>query len=117
MTRQTTVYSHIPEYAELTGETLVSLQDACQQFPIKISRPCIERYWRHGQRGVLLRTCFLAGRRYTSVEEIERFIKATQRTGNDHAAIPVASLPKRDINAARRKYNLPAAGRNGQPAE
>ena len=112
-----TIHSTIREYPELQDETLVSLAEACNRFPVPVSRPTVERLWRHGQRGVVLETIFLIGRRYTSLEAIRRYVERTQRTGNDHAAIPVASLPKRNIDAARRKYNLPVAGRNGQPAE
>ncbi len=104
----------IKEYIELADETLVSLADACNRFPVPVSRPTIERLWRRGQRGVLLRTIFLVGRRYTSLEEIRRFCEAIQNTGDDlPEATPVSTMPKRDLEAGRKKHNLPKAGRNG----
>ena len=112
-----TVYAHIPEYPEFMDETLISLQDACKKFPVPISRPGIERYWRHGQRGILLKTCFLVNKRYTSLEEIRRFVCAIQRKGNTPAALTKPSISKTAMKSAREKFNLPPSGKNGQPAE
>ena len=107
----------IYEYPALLDETLVSLAEACKCFPVPISRPSVERLWRRGQRGVVLRTVFLVGRRYTSIEEIKRFVIATQRVGGEVTATPPSSMSKRDLDAARQKYNLPLAGRNGAASE
>ena len=101
------------EYPELLDETLVSLNEACKCFPVSVSRPSIERLWRRGQRGIVLKTVFLVGRRYTSTEEIKRFLVATQRTGDGTPAVPTPSISNRDIVAARKKHNLPTAGKNG----
>lgn len=101
------------EYPELIDETLVSLSEACKHFPVPVSRPSVERLWRRGQRGVVLRTIFLVGRRYTSIEEIRRFIIASQRTGDAVPAEPTPTMTKKEIDEARKKYKLPPAGRNG----
>lgn len=106
-------YSTIREYPELASETLVPLSKLSEHFPVPISRPSIERLWRRGRLGVRLETIFLNGRRYSSVEAIARYIEQTQRTGDEVPAAPVHAMPKRDLEAARQKYNLPPAGRNG----
>lgn len=113
--RQDTTTVNIREYSELADETLVSLGEACKRFPIPVSRPTVERLWRYGQRGVRLETIFLIGRRWTSIEAIRRFIERTQSTGEGNPAEPKPTLPKRDLEAGRKKFNLPEAGRNGQP--
>ena len=107
----------VREYPELANETLIPLAKLSEVFPVPISRPSIERAWRKGRLGVKLETIFLNGRRYSSVQAVSRFIIATQRTGEDISAAPTPIMPKCDIAAARKKYNLPTAGRNGNPAE
>lgn len=112
-----TIHSTIQEFPELQDETLVSLAEACQRFPVPVSRPTLERLWRHGCRGVRLETIFLIGRRYTSVEAIRRYVERTQRTGDELPDAPVnPAMPKRDLEAGRKRFNLPPAGKNGVAA-
>lgn len=61
-------------YPGLAGEELVPLSKACDHFPVSISIATLQRYWRDGIRGNRLATILLGGRRYTSVEEISRWI-------------------------------------------
>jgi hypothetical protein len=68
----------IEENPVLADETLISMQEAGNRFPVKISRSCLERLIRKGTRGVKLETIFIANRRYTSHEAIRRFIERTQ---------------------------------------
>ena len=105
----------IPEYPELLNEMLVALSEAHKYFPkgVSVSRPSIERLWRRGQRGVVLKTVFLVGRRYTSVEELKRFLIATQRVDNDAPSVPMPSMPKHDLDTARQKFRMPSPGKNG----
>ena len=110
------VYS-VKEYPELASETLVPLSKLGEHFPVPISRPSIERLWRKGRLGVRLETIFLNGKRYSSVQAIARFIEQTQRTGDDAPAAPVPTMPKRDLEAGRKKYNLPPAGKDGIAVE
>lgn len=110
---------NIKEYAELIDETLVSLADACKKFPVPMSRASLERFWRYGMRGVRLRTVRIGSRRFTSLEEIRRFIEQTQNSGDE--ATPQRplkpSMTKAELEAARKRFNLPAPGRNGIPAQ
>lgn len=110
-------FSTIREYPELASETLVPLAKLGDYFPVPISRPSIERLWRKGRLGVRLETIFLNGRRYSSVEAIARYIERTQRTSDEVPSVPTPSMPKRDLEAGRKKYNLPLAGKNGVAAE
>ena len=100
------------EYPELIDETLVTLSDASKYFPVPVSRPSIERLWRRGQRGIVLKTIFLVGRRYTSTEEIRRFLVATQRTGDGTPAVPTPSMSNHDLDTARKRFHMPPAGKN-----
>jgi hypothetical protein len=60
---------------ELLDETIVDIAEATQYFPVKISKPSIERYIRQGKRGVRLESILLVNQRFTSVEAIGRFVR------------------------------------------
>ena len=111
------IRSNIKEFPELVNETLVLLSKMGEHYPVKFSRPSAERAWRHGCRGVRLETIYLNGRRYTTVEAIKRYINRTQRTGDDPPAEPTPSMSKKEIDIARQKYRLPAAGKDGIAAD
>jgi hypothetical protein len=66
------------ETAALADETLLTLKEACDHFPVKVSRMQIQRATVGGIRGVQLETIFILGKRYTSVEAIQRFIEKSQ---------------------------------------
>ncbi len=112
-----TSYSAIREFPELASEELVPLSRLGEHFPVPISRPSIERLWRKGRLGVRLETIFLNGKRYSSVQAIARFVEQTQRTGDEAPAAPTPSMSKRDLDAARQKFNMPPAGKNGFAVE
>ena len=60
---------------EILDESLVNLTEACQCFPGRCSRPAVERWIRHGSRGIVLESVLICGKRYTSREAIDRFIR------------------------------------------
>ena len=64
---------------EILDESLVSLTEACHCFPVRCSRPAIERWIRHGSRGIVLESVLVCGKRYTSHEAIDRFIRCQLR--------------------------------------
>lgn len=103
----------IREFPELVDETLVPLSKMSEHYPVEISRPSAERAWRHGCRGVRLETVYLNGKRYTSVEAISRYVTRTQRTGDESSAVLAPSMSNCHIVAARKKHNLPPAGKDG----
>jgi len=107
------INSTIREFPELANETLVPLAKLSEHYPVPISRPSGERAWRKGRLGFRLETIYLNGRRYTSIEAINRFINRTQRTGDEIPAVPTPSMSKSDLAATRKKFNLPPSGKNG----
>ena len=67
---------------EIQTESLLSISDAAKSRP---SRPHVSTLWRwinRGVRGVQLETCLIGGRRFTSVEALERFSVATTSAAN-----------------------------------
>jgi hypothetical protein len=58
----------------LLDESLISLETAAQHFPVKVSKPTLERYLRQGKRGVRLESVLLVNRRFTTKEAVMRFI-------------------------------------------
>ena len=91
---------------KLLDETLVSLTEACKLFPRTVARPTIERWLRKGSRGVKLESVLVAGRRMVSVEAVNRFIRNQLHTEPEKAP-PQRTMPKANLAAASRKYNLP----------
>jgi hypothetical protein len=59
----------------LLDETLVTLEEARKYFPVKVSKPTLERYLRQGKRGVRLESILLVNQRFTTVEAIGRFVR------------------------------------------
>ncbi len=65
------------------------------------------RWWRHGIKGVHLRTLVCGGRRYTTRGALEEFISTLTAAANDEQ--PPARTPRqrqRDIEAAEREVKL-----------
>lgn len=73
-------------------ESLLAPAQACKVFPGGISLPT---YWRYigprGVRGVQLESFVCGGRRWTSIEAIDRFIKAQNQ---DKASPPRKITPE-----------------------
>ena len=99
----------ILDYIELLEESLVSLTEAPKYFPGgRPSRASLERWVRRGVRGVKLQTVIICGRRYTSREGIDRFIRAQLQVEPQSTRLePVKSMSKTELAEATRKYNLP----------
>ena len=92
----------------LLDETLLPLSKACKRFPGKRTRSTLERHARKGVRGVVLETILICGRRYTSEEAIQRFIRNQLRVEADRPAPPKrGTMSRRDIEAASRRFGLP----------
>ena len=64
----------------ILDETLLPISDACKHFPVPCSRQAVERWLRTGSRGIVLESVSICGRRYTSRQAIERFIRNQLRT-------------------------------------
>ena len=79
----------------LLDESLVSLTAACKCFPAKASRASVERWLRRGSRGAVLESILICGKRYTSKEAIDRFIRNQLRTEPDRLAPSLTERTKR----------------------
>lgn len=92
---------------KLLGEKLISLTEACHCFPVRCSRPAIERWVRRGSRGVVLESVLVCGRRMTSREAIDRFIRGQLQTEADRPAPKQGGMSRKELNAKARGYGLP----------
>ena len=93
----------------LLDETLVSLTKACKSFPTgEIARPTIERYIRRGSGNprIVLESVLICGKRWTSKEAIDRFIRNQLHVEADRQE-PKKTMSKRELTEASRKFNLP----------
>jgi len=59
------------------NETLLSPAEAARRAPGQPHLSTIWRWMKRGNRGVVLESVVCAGRRYTSLEAIARFVEAT----------------------------------------
>jgi len=91
----------------LLDESLVSVADACELFPVPCSRQVLERYIRQGSRGVVLESILLCGRRWTSREAIDRFVRNQLHVVPDRPEPRKGHKSKREIADACRKFGLP----------
>ena len=92
---------------ELLDETLVTITEACDRFPIRCSRPSIERWLRIGSRGAVLESVLICGKRYTSVEAINRFVRNQLHVGSDKPITKRKRMAQKDIIDATCRYGLP----------
>ena len=97
----------IMDSPELLGETLVSLTEACKCFPIACSRSALERWIRKGIRGIVLESLFLCGKRFTSKEAIDRFVRNQLQVEPKRAEPKRGNKSKQEIAEASKKYKLP----------
>ena len=94
---------------KILEESLVNLTEATKCFPFKVSRASLERWVRRGSRGVRLETAYVCGKRFTSLEAIDRFIR-DQLLIEPEFARPESkrgTLSKKEITEAKRKHKLP----------
>ncbi|MDR1958499.1 MAG: DUF1580 domain-containing protein [Planctomycetaceae bacterium] len=96
----------IVESPALAGETLVPLKDAGKHFPVPVSKSYLQNAIRKGRGGVRLETIYLAGRRYTSEEAVDRFIARTQYNG-ERKDPPEPVYTEKKLKDLRKRYRLP----------
>jgi hypothetical protein len=61
---------------DISSEALLSLNDAAKSLPGRPHISTLHRWRLRGVRGIRLETALLGGRRFTSVEALERFSAA-----------------------------------------
>ena len=91
----------------ILGETLVTLTEACSCFPLRCARPTLERWIRRGSRGVVLESVLVCGKRVTSKEAIDRFVRNQLQIEPDRATPKQVGMFHKDIVAATRRFGLP----------
>jgi hypothetical protein len=96
-------------------EKLVTLTEASKILPGRPHISSIWRWYRRGIRGVRLETLVVAGRRYTSLESLERFCAATTAAA-DGVAMPARTSRQREkaIAAAEAELAREGIGRRAQ---
>ena len=91
----------------LLEEELISPTDACREFPGGRSRPALERYMRKGICGVILESVLVCGKRYTSREAVNRFIRNQLHTENERPPPRQGSIPPSELEKRSRRLRLP----------
>jgi len=100
----------IMDSVRLLEETLVTLTEATRLFPVKgCSRASVERWVRCGSRGVILESILICGKRYTSKEAINRFIRNQLQIEPERAASESKAgiLSKKEIKERSERLGLP----------
>jgi hypothetical protein len=89
----------------LLDEDLLTLEQAADELPVRCSQSTLQRYLRGN--GNVLETIYIFGRRYTSRQAIDRFLRGQLRVEPDRAPPKQGAKTRRDIEAACKKYGLP----------
>jgi len=62
---------------ELATEPLLTLREAAATIPGSPHVSTLHRWRRRGVRGAKLETCLVGGKRFTSLQAVQRFVRAT----------------------------------------
>ena len=73
---------------DIQSEALISFADAAARLPSRPNLSTLHRWRLKGVRGVRLESCLLGGKRYTSLEALQRFTDRTSAAGNSGATAP-----------------------------
>lgn len=88
---------------ELASEKLVPISAAGQKFPHPVGRTALERWMRHGVRGVRLESIQIGNRRFTSEEAIQRFICRTNEQRHANSKVRMSS---RELHLKKQELGL-----------
>lgn len=103
---------------DLSSETLLSLRDAAKSLPGRPHISTIFRWRRVGVRGVRLETCRIGGRRFTSVEALNRFLIAINEPDAKAQTAPRSRPRRRAVKWADRQLEMAGIRRQiGPPGE
>jgi hypothetical protein len=78
-------------------ETPLTFKAAAKTLPGRPALSTLHRWRLHGIRGVQLETCRVGGRRFTSVEPLERFIAQTTALDDGGTPHPLAACARHTI--------------------
>src|SRR5688572_19826654 len=98
---------------DVSSESLVILTKAPEHIPGRPHLATIYRWWQKGVRGgVKLETVLCGGRRFTSIEAIQRFVE--RLSGGDGCAVESATPPRtptqRERASSKASAELAASG-------
>ena len=84
---------------DLVNEELLAVLDVCHWLGDRTgkgrARATVYRWMRTGVRGVVLESCLVGGRRYTSVEALDRFVSGL--SGRGPVAVPATAARSREL--------------------
>jgi hypothetical protein len=100
---------------DIVNEQLVSLAEASKLVPGRPHISSIFRWMGNGVRGVKLESCLLGGRRYTSVEALERFAARTTAAAEGHS-LPTRTSKQREQAIQKAERELGVASGGGEQA-
>lgn len=92
---------------DIRNEHLMSLRNAAISLPGRPHVSTLHRWRQRGVRGVKLETCLVGGKRFTSLEAIERFIAATTTSGStdDNLSVVAPATRRRAVEQAERELD------------
>ena len=95
------------ENHQLAAEHLVTLNQARNAFPVRLSLSTLQRYIRKGVRGIQLETVFIGGKRLTSQEAIKRFIERTQNVqGMEFESVVQSKKTEREVFNGLQRHGI-----------
>lgn len=95
---------------DIQNETPVQFSDAPKHVPGRPHIATIHRWRLRGVRGVKLESALVGGKRFTTLEAIERFIDATTAAADGEPAPRAESNKARERRLARIEAELQQAG-------
>jgi hypothetical protein len=106
----------------LTAETVIPINHAPKHYPYgRANISTVYRHFGRGCRGIRLETFLAGGRRYTTVEAIERFFEAitaaadgdaiTTAADGDSPPTPTPRQREREISHAEREFDVAMKGK------
>ena len=111
------VATSIKNNVQILTETVIPISKINDALPFPINPGAAQRWMRQGVGGHRLETASIGQRRFTSKEAVQRFLAAVNGAPEFSQKQARPTMPRRDFEAARQKYNLPAPGRGGKAAE
>ena len=94
---------------DIANETVVPIAEAPQHIP---GRPSLTTVWRwvlNGTRTGKLESCLVGGRRFTSLESIQRFAEQSTAVA-DGSPAPTRTIARRERDLDQAESELDAAG-------
>ena len=91
---------------DIKNETMRPLSDACKEIEGRPHVSTLHRWRLRGVRGQKLETVLIGGRRFTSLEALDRFIRATTAAADDKRVVPSATARSANVDRELARFNL-----------